>query len=158
MIEIITVAIYYCIHSFFNNIEGLITGDKLLYTVSDGSSVKVLLTPNATTLTTVNSGTEFYVHAFEGGFHLASSTANLAAGQFLRFDVNSWNNGATHNLILNNSSYLTVASLPGNDQVYGGSGDDILVSYGLQNDEGIKIRNVVKDKNRRFSFIMGRLV
>jgi len=115
--------------TFLYDADALQTGDKLLYTFSGGAGGRALLTPGATAFTTLTTNSEFFVQAFEGGFRLASSAANLAAGQFMRFDVASWNNGTNHNLMLNNTAY-TATNLPGNDYVSGGTGEDTLVSYG----------------------------
>jgi Ca2+-binding RTX toxin-like protein len=114
------------------------TGDKLRYTFSDGPALNVLETASSTSFKTLTTGVDLYVYADDGAFKLASSAANLAAGNFMRFDVATWNNGTNHQVTLNNVTYSSATTLPGNDYVAGGSGDDTLISYGAIGSATIK--------------------
>ena len=107
------------------------TGDKVIYTATGGSGISAMIGGAATALTAT---TALYVIRIDGAsptsatFKLASSQANAFAGVAL--DIVSNGNATSHAFTLDNIAY-TGANLPGNDYLYGGSGDDHLIATGV---------------------------
>ncbi len=106
------------------------TGDKVVYTANGGTGVSVYIGGVATALT---SSTALYVIRSDNtdgsaNFKLASSQANALNGVFL--DVISNGTATSHAFTLDNIAY-TSTNLPGNDYLYGGSGNDHLIATGV---------------------------
>lgn len=106
------------------------TGDKVVYTATGGAGVSAYIGGVATTL---SSSTALYVIRTDNtdgtaNFKLASSQTNALNGVFL--DVISNGTATSHAFTLDNIAY-SATNLPGNDYLYGGSGNDHLIATGV---------------------------
>jgi Ca2+-binding RTX toxin-like protein len=106
------------------------TGDKVVYTATGGTGMSAYIGGAATTLT---SSTALYVIRTDNAdgtasFKMASSQANALNGVFL--DVISNGTATSHAFTLDNVTY-SATTLPGNDYLYGGSGNDHLIATGV---------------------------
>jgi Ca2+-binding RTX toxin-like protein len=103
---------------------------KFTYSFSGGTGISYYTTPSATTGTEVKSGTSLYgVVQQDGGHHyikFATSEAFAKAGNFL--DISSLGTATRQNVIVD----YTYTTGNGDDYISGGSGNDVLVSYGVQ--------------------------
>ncbi len=108
------------------------TGDKVVYTSSGGSGITAMIGGVSTAL---NATTPLYVIRIDGAsaaspatFKLASTQANALNG--VAIDIVSNGSATSHAFTLDNIAYSS-ANLPGNDYLYGGSGNDHLIATGV---------------------------
>lgn len=106
------------------------TGDKIIYQASGGTGIQALIGGTQTTLT---STTPLYVIRTDLAdgtslLKLASTEANARNGTYI--DIVSNGTATNHSMTLDIVAYST-SNLPGNDYLYGGSGNDTLIATGV---------------------------
>jgi hypothetical protein len=106
------------------------TGDKVVYTATGGTGVSAYINGAATNLTSSTALYAIRIDNVDGSanFKLASSQANALNGVFV--DIIANGTATSHAFTIDNVAY-TAANLPGNDYLYGGSGNDHLIATGV---------------------------
>ncbi len=106
------------------------TGDKLVYTATGGTGVSAYIGGVATNLTSSTALYAIRTDNVDGSatFKLASTQANALNGVFI--DIIANGTATSHAFTIDNIAY-TAANLPGNDYLYGGSGNDHLIATGV---------------------------
>ena len=106
------------------------TGDKVVYIATGGSGITASI---AGVTTAFNSTTSLYVIRADNpdgssSFKLANTQANALNGVAL--DITANGTATSHVFTLDNIAY-SLTNLPGNDYLFGGSGDDHLIAAGV---------------------------